>query len=206
MAHYLRVLNWRIVSLVATLIIVVLVGVSGSSLSAAGERPSDGFTLHIDAIKHFPGNPDLIAHHFCKLVAGGFYECQLYDSDAPDARLVGVEVVVPADMYAKFSADEKALWHYHKTEIPKVQATLPDLSPEEAAKVVASLQETYGKIYLLWDPAKSNQPIGSPTVYVLDSTQGTTSTETSIWLAALVVVAILAVAAGFLIGRRTKRK
>lgn len=130
-------------------------------------QPHQGFTLHIDAEKHFPGDDKKIAHHWCKQVSGGLTECQLYDSDSPDARLVGVEMVVPTDTYNKFSDEEKAYWHYHKVEIPKVNAKLPDLSPEEATKVVKSLEETYGKIYLLWDPSKGDQPLGEPSVHIL---------------------------------------
>ncbi len=134
---------------------------------AAKPRPSDGYMLHIDVKLHFPGKPDMIAHRWCKPVAGGLIECQLYDSDNADARLVGVEVVVPTATYNSFTAAEKGMWHYHKTEIPKVQATLPDLSPEEAAKVVKSIEETYGKIYLLWDPSRSKLPTGTPSATIL---------------------------------------
>ena len=131
-------------------------------------KVNTGFDLHIDAKRHFPGDNDMIAHHYCKAVSGGIWECQLYDSDAPDARLVGVEVVVPTAIWEEFSDEEKALWHYHKTEIPKVEATLPDLSPDEAAKVVKSLEETYGKIFILWDPTEQDMPIGQPSVTVLE--------------------------------------
>ena len=132
------------------------------------EKPSSGFVLHIDAEKHFPADEKKIAHHYCKQVRGGMFECQLYDSDSKDARLVGVEVVVDAKTWQAFDSVENKNWHYHKTEIPKVNAKLPDLSSEEAAKVVKTLEETYGKIYLLWDPAKSDLPIGSPSITVLD--------------------------------------
>lgn len=128
-------------------------------------RPSDGWTLHIDAKKHLPGDPQLVAHHYCKEVSGGMNQCQLYDSDQPNARLVGVEVIVPADVFAKFGDAEKKLWHYHKTEIGKVDATLPGLSAEEAAKVVKSIEETYGKIYVLWE---GDLPIGQPTVTIIE--------------------------------------
>lgn len=132
-------------------------------------KPSEGWTLHIDAEKHFPTNPERIAHHYCKTVAGGLIECQLYDSDKPDAKLVGVEMVVSAEVYNTFSEAEKALWHYHKTEIPVVNATLPDLTPEEAAKVAKSLEETYGKVYILWDPDRSDLPTGEPEINIIDS-------------------------------------
>jgi hypothetical protein len=130
-------------------------------------KPSDGWTLHIDAKRHIPKMPDMVVHHYCKQVSGGLTECQLYDSDKPDARLIGVEMVVDAATFKKFSKKEKALWHYHKTEIPKVNAVLPDLSPEEAAKTLKSMQETYGKVYLLWNPAKSESPAGEPFISIL---------------------------------------
>lgn len=129
-------------------------------------KPSDGWTLHIDAKKHIPKMPDMIAHHYCKQVSGGLTECQLYDSDKPDARLIGVEVVVDKATWEKFSKKEKALWHYHKTELMKVDAVLPDLSAEEGAKVMKSMEETYGKVFILWNPTKS-APEGKPVVSIL---------------------------------------
>ncbi len=130
-------------------------------------KPSDGWTLHIDAKRHIPNMPDVTVHHYCKQVSGGLTECQLYDSDKADARLIGVEMVVDAATYKKFSRKEKALWHYHKTEIPKVDAVLPDLSPEDAANMLKGMENTYGKVYILWNPTKSEAPVGKPAISVL---------------------------------------
>lgn len=138
-----------------------------SPAAQTADKPYQGFTLHIDAEKHFPADEKKIAHHWCKQVRGGMYECQLYDSDEKDARIVGVETVVDTATWKRFTTDEQNLWHYHKEEIPKINAKLPDLSPEEATKVVQTLNETYGKVYLLWDPAKSDLPIGKPGITIL---------------------------------------
>jgi hypothetical protein len=73
-------------------------------------------------------------------------ECLIFDSDAPDARLVEVETIVAPAVYKSFSPDEQAFWHYHKVEIPKVNAKLPDMTPEEAAKTIAAISDTYGKV------------------------------------------------------------
>jgi hypothetical protein len=129
-------------------------------------KPADGWTLHIDAKKHVPKIPDMIVHHYCKKVSGGLVECQLYDSDKPDARLIGVEVIVGKETWNKFSNKEKSLWHYHKTEIPKVEATLPDVSAEEGAKILQGIEETYGKVFILWNPANI-EPVGKPVVSIL---------------------------------------
>jgi hypothetical protein len=156
--------------------------VAGSTLGLQAEPaavqaiqpPSDGWTLHVDAIGHFPGDPEMVAHHWCKPVSGGLIQCQLYDSDATDARLVGSEMIVDAATFEAFEESEQASWHYHRQEIPAVEATLPDLSPEEAAEVVASLQETYGKVYLFWDPALGDQPIGQPSVVLVHGVEPAT--------------------------------
>jgi hypothetical protein len=135
---------------------------------AASTNPSLGWTLHIDAEKHFgDAHPAEIAHHWCKPVSGGLTECQIYDSDAADARLVAVETIVAPATYKSFSPDEQAYWHWHKVEIAKVNASLPDMTPAEAAKTVAAISDTYGKVWLLWDPMTNSNPVGTPTITVL---------------------------------------
>ncbi len=141
---------------------------AASPVKAAGPKPAEGFSLHVDAKQHFPGNKDMIAHHYCKQVAGGMTQCLIFESDNADARLVGAEVIVGPDVYGKFTDSEKTMWHYHRTEVPKVSATLPDLSEEEGKKVVESILETYGKVYLLWDPGKADGPTGNPSVTLLE--------------------------------------
>jgi len=153
--------------LVCSFVLLVMFAAAAEEKAAPeGMRPTEGWTLHIDAKKHIPRMPHMIAHHYCKEVSGGIFECQLYDSDTPDARLIGVEVVVGKEIWKKFAKKEKALWHYHKTELAKVDPTLPGLSPEEGAKTLKSMEETYGKVYIIWDPAK-DYPIGRPVVSIL---------------------------------------
>ncbi|MBV8374057.1 MAG: DUF1264 domain-containing protein [Candidatus Eremiobacteraeota bacterium] len=157
-------------SLAVVFVIGFLAGRLHSALpaAAAGPTPTSGWTLHIDAEKHFgDSNPTEVAHHWCKTVAGGLIECQIYDSDAPDARLVEVETIVTPAVYNSFSPSEQALWHYHKVEIPKVNAKLPDMTPDQAAKTIAAITDTYGKVWMLWDPAMNANPVGTPTVVVL---------------------------------------
>ncbi|MDQ6932621.1 MAG: OBAP family protein [Candidatus Eremiobacteraeota bacterium] len=136
--------------------------------AADGAKPTDGWTVHIDAEKHFGDNPTEVAHHYCRNVAGGWLECQIYDSDRADAHLVGIETIVPPAIYKKLPANEQALWHWHKTEIPKVNATMPGMSPDEQKKMVAKISDTYGKVYIIFDPVSTNAlPLGNPTVTIL---------------------------------------
>jgi hypothetical protein len=91
----------------------------------------------------------------------------LYDSDGPNARLVGVETIVPPAVWKTFSPQEQALWHYHKTELKKIHATLPDTPKDKQAAIIASISDTYGKVWMLWDPMSTQNPAGQPTVTVL---------------------------------------
>jgi len=131
--------------------------------SAEPAPPTEGYTIHVDAREHVASQPELIVHHWCKPLPSGTVQCLLYDSDDPDARLIGTETVVSAELYQAFSESEKADWHYHKEEIPAVDATFPDLSQAEAQELTTALEETYGKVVIFWDPADP-APIGAPVV------------------------------------------
>ncbi|MBC5809390.1 MAG: DUF1264 domain-containing protein [Candidatus Eremiobacteraeota bacterium] len=156
--------------------ILALLILVGFALAAGGGRPATaapasgpatGWTIHIDAQKHFTDHPSEWAHHWCKAVAAGMFECQIYSSDKPDAQMVGVETIVGPDVYKAFAPEEQAKWHYHKTEIPKVNAKLPGMSAADQKKLVAQMMPTYGKVYILWDPMTSKTPIGDPTLTIL---------------------------------------
>ena len=135
--------------------------------AAASVNPTLGFTLHIDAERHFgDAHPAEVAHHWCKNLPG-MMECMLFESDAPNARLVEVETIVKPATWQSFPAAERALWVYDKTEIPLVNVKFPDLTPAEAAKQLASDSGEYGKIWMLWDPLTTAQPIGKPSIVVI---------------------------------------
>ena len=139
--------------------------------AAAHGTPSAGWTIHIDAQKHFPNHNTEWAHHWCRPVTGsspGMLECQIYPSDDNGAPLVATEVIVSPAAYKAMDAKEQAYWHYHKTEIPKVNAKMPDISAAQAKAMVAKITDTYGKVYVLWDPMDNKAPIGAPVVNNLE--------------------------------------
>ncbi len=51
------------------------------------------------------------------------------DQDKP----IGFEYIISGEQYASLDKAEQRYWHYHKTEIPRAHATLPDLTAEETA-------------------------------------------------------------------------
>ena len=144
---------------VSLFIIVGLAACARPPQGAPPTSPAFGYTLHIDAIKHINDDPDQVVHHYVKDINSEVSQALLYDSDEPNARLIGIETIISPRMYAALPEDEKPNWHYHETEIPMVNARLPDLSEKEAAAVVAKLEDTWGKVEIIWEP-KDTAPMG----------------------------------------------
>lgn len=134
--------------------------------TAADTNPSAGERGHFDLAIHFPWDPAAIAHHWCKPVAGGFVECLIYASDAPDAPLVAVEEVVPAAIYDSFDPAEQALWHSNVAEA--AAGSDPDHPAPSLEEAQAAAEQsggvTYGKLILLFDPTQGDLPTDEPRV------------------------------------------
>src|ERR687897_456552 len=141
--------------------------------------------LHIEAIRHIDPNAtqattanqsgeqqqqqdifNLIVHHHCKVYDDMTAACLLFPTGMNDQdKPYGIEYVIPGNMYNTLPEEEKKYWHHHLTELPKVKATTPDMTAEEAAKVKPVLDGTYGKVVYFWqlgDPL----PIGEPTAII----------------------------------------
>jgi hypothetical protein len=142
-------------------------GTAAQDATPAGTNPSLGERGHFDLAVHFAWDPAVIAHHWCKSVAGGFAECLIYASDAPDAPLVGVEEVVDEATYQSFDPAEQLLWHSNVAEAAAgSDPNRPAPSMAEAATEAAQAGgATYGKLILLGDPETVGElPMGEPRV------------------------------------------
>jgi hypothetical protein len=78
------------------------------------------------------------------------------DQDKP----MGFEYIITTAQYNSLPKDEKKYWHYHKTEIPRAKAQLPDLTGEEAGKLIPAINETYGKV-VYFQKLGDKFPVGS---------------------------------------------
>lgn len=137
--------------------------------------------LHIEAINHI--NPNMtsandtdvrqvIVHHHCKVYDDMTAACLLFPTGMGDQdKPYGIEYVITAKQYEELPKEEQKYWHYHKTELPMVNATLPDLTSEEAAKLMPILNETYGKVVYFWQYG-DKYPIGEPQVVIIQAITG----------------------------------
>lgn len=149
----------RYTILVFITVLVLLAGCTQRSLPK--EVPQNGFDLHVDA-KHYVKSERVMVHHWCKTMSDKLVECLLFDSDAANANLIGIETIVTNDIWNTFTEKQKAEWHDHATEIIEAEATLPDTPSEEAAKIVEFLKGTHGRVIYIWNFPSEDWPVTRP--------------------------------------------
>ncbi|KAF8927319.1 hypothetical protein BGZ52_004612 [Haplosporangium bisporale] len=107
----------------------------------------------------YPNDPkrQVIAYHYCHNLDEDRYQCLMYSSDTPEAKLMGVEYIISEKLFNTLDANEKKYWHSHKYEIEsgilvQVSMTLvPEMvSRNEEHTQLKTLVNTYGKIWQLW--------------------------------------------------------
>jgi len=129
--------------------------------------------LHIEAINHLIPTDDhsvldMIVHHHCKVYDDFTAACLLFPTGMGDQdKPYGIEYVIGAEAYSELPEEEKRYWHYHKTELPNVKATLPDLKAGEAEPLMPILNETYGKVIYFWQIGEKF-PVGDPFVVIIE--------------------------------------
>ncbi|CDO69544.1 hypothetical protein BN946_scf184785.g49 [Trametes cinnabarina] len=101
------------------------------------------------------------AHHYCKHLSGEFHQCVIYDSDKPDAKLIGIEYIVS-----------------ERVESGLLQLATKSLVPGAAADAaeqpaMLELQKTYGKTIHTWAIDISPElPLGPPNLMVSYTADG----------------------------------
>lgn len=141
---------------------------SSSSTSTGKPSPTDGYGTpegHLTAIRHIFDDPSLRVQHYCKPNDKILLVCQLYDSNSPNATLIGIEYIITADQYNSLPNREKPSWHYHQIEFAtnRADAHFPDISPQKEGELLKKLADTYGKVIITWNP-KDKLPAFPPQI------------------------------------------
>jgi hypothetical protein len=95
-------------------------------------------------------------HHYCKIGESSniFATCLLFDDDSSDANLIGIEFAISKNAYLALPEEEKPYWHSHDKEtITQANLSFPELTQDEAKKMMEVIPETYGKGIFVWNPA-----------------------------------------------------
>ncbi|TKA22047.1 hypothetical protein B0A50_08429 [Salinomyces thailandicus] len=110
------------------------------------------------------------ATHYCAHVRKDLRQCLIYDSHEQDAKLIGVEYMVPREIYDTFDPEEQKLWHSHEYEVKSGMLILPKpagyTDEEWEAAELSAMEEIihlYGKTWHFWQVDAGHQyPLGQP--------------------------------------------
>jgi hypothetical protein len=127
--------------------------------------PIEAINAYLDGFHFYNGRQQarMEAHHYCSIVNEDVTQCVIYDGNARDAKIMGVEYIVSARLFAGLPPEEKALWHSHVHEVKSGQLVAPGI-PEVAEKeLMKKLIGTYGKTWHTWHTdAGKELPHGVP--------------------------------------------
>ncbi|CAJ0634237.1 14893_t:CDS:2 [Entrophospora sp. SA101] len=110
------------------------------------------------------------AHHYCSHLNQDVRQCIIYDSNEPDAKLIGVEYIISAKLFQTLPEEEKIYWHSHVYEVKSGMLICPVIAPipgavEKQAEITLlnGLVDTYGKTWHFWQVDRGDPlPFGPP--------------------------------------------
>lgn len=128
-------------------------------------NPIGGFTAYAIAKKHVYDAPSLDVHIYCNAGSGGIMAtCLLFDGNSKNATLIGAEYIISSKQYATLNDREKPNWTPVAGEAQS-DLRFPNLTPQEIQAFFKSLEGSYTKLIITWDP-KDNLPLYPPQVIV----------------------------------------
>ena len=119
--------------------------------------PIDALNAYLNGFHFYNGQPgaQMEAHHYCAHLNEEVIQCVIYDGSARSAKLVGIEYIVSARLFAQLPAEEKALWHSHVHEVKSGQLVAPGIPEVVERRLMKHLVGTYGKTWHTWHTSHS---------------------------------------------------
>lgn len=112
------------------------------------------------------------ATHFCVHLRHDLHQCVIFDSNAADARLIGIEYIVSEERFRSLPEEEKKLWHSHHYETRSASLVAPGV-PELAEHLYfEDLVATYGKTFHTWQYDRDDFPYGIPQLMMAFTADG----------------------------------
>ncbi|NWN89767.1 MAG: OBAP family protein [Micrococcaceae bacterium] len=102
------------------------------------------------------------ATHFCIHLRHDLHQCVIFDSNEPDARLIGIEYIISQERFRDLPEDEKRLWHSHHYEVKSGALVAPGVPELAEHSYFEDLVTTYGKTFHTWQYDKEDFPYGIP--------------------------------------------
>ncbi|POW21025.1 hypothetical protein PSHT_02939 [Puccinia striiformis] len=125
--------------------------------------------FHVVADQH---GRQIQSHHYCSCISPEFHQCIIYDSDLPNARLIGIEYLISEDKFNSLPTEEKQYWHSHKYEVESgvliqmhasgIEGRVPENKERE---MMTGIHKTFGKVIHTWNVDQNpDLPLGAPSL------------------------------------------
>lgn len=151
-----------------------------STAPAPSFPPIREIHAHVCGIHFYNGDlsRQVIAEHFCSHLSDEVLQCVIYDSNKPGARLIGIEYIVSAKIFASLPAEEKKLWHSHNYEVKSGVLTAPGMADAAEKDLMKVLIGTYGKTWHTWQVDRGDKlPMGIPQLMMGFTADGQAKTK-----------------------------
>lgn len=102
------------------------------------------------------------ASHFCVHLRPDLHQCVIFDRNAADARLIGIEYIVSEARFRELPPEEKRLWHSHHYEVKSGMLVAPGIPDLAEKSYFTDLVTTYGKTFHTWQYDRDDFPYGIP--------------------------------------------
>lgn len=138
-------------------------------------RPIDAMSEYLNGF-HFYANDmgrQVEANHFCTHLSDDFHQCVIYDSNLPNAKLIGIEYIVSERVFKSLPSEEKKLWHSHHFEVKSGELIAPGVPELAEHDFMNSLVTTYGKTWHTWQIDRDHSfPMGIPQLMMGFTSEG----------------------------------
>ena len=127
--------------------------------------PIGAINAYLDGFHFYSGRmqQQMEAHHYCAILNEDLIQCAIYDGNAQDAKLMGVEYIVSERLFTDLPAAEKSLWHSHVHEVKSGQLIAPGIPQAAEHALMEKLIHTYGKTWHTWHTDSGDRlPLGVP--------------------------------------------
>ncbi len=117
----------------------------------------NGFHMYADEMGR-----QVEASHFCIHLRHDLHQCVIFDRNAPDARLIGIEYIIDEERFRGLPEAEKRLWHSHDYEVKSGILVAPGIPDLAERTYFTDLVATYGKTFHTWQYDRDDFPYGIP--------------------------------------------
>jgi hypothetical protein len=129
------------------------------------KAPVKSIHNYLCALHFYNGDVDrqIVAHHYCHHLNEDVHQCVIYDSNAPNARLIGVEYIISERLFKLLPEEERKYWHSHSYEVKSGMLVAPGVPDIAEKREMEHLVNTYGKTWHFWQVDKGDLlPFGPP--------------------------------------------